>query len=189
MKMLRNKIHKLSIFLYSLFHRPYFLRCHNSVRFEKFALLCGEKSISIGCGTYIQRNAYLTAWASYGSQTFSPLIVIGENCAIGAYNHISCINKIIIGDNFLSGKWVTIVDNGHGGTNQDLLESPSSRKLVSKGPVVIGKNVWLGDKVTILPGVTIGDGVVVGANSVVTKDVPSYSVACGNPAKVIKTLV
>ena len=95
----------------------------------------------------------------------------------------------MIGDNFLSGKWVTIVDNGHGETNQELLESPSQRKLFSKGPVIIGKNVWLGDKVTVLPGVTIGDGVVVGANSVVTKDIPAYSVACGNPAKVIKTLM
>lgn len=187
--MIKNKIHRVSLFFYSLFLRPYFLQCHRSVKFEKFALLCGEKHISIGSETYIQRNTYLTAWESYGSQTFSPSISIGENCAIGAYNHISCINKIIIGDNFLSGKWVTIVDNSHGDTNQDLLQSPANRKLFSKGPVIIGKNVWLGDKVTILPGVRIGDGVVVGANSVVTKDIPAYSVACGNPAEVIKTFI
>ena len=57
---------------------------------------------------------------------------------------------------------------------------------MSKGDVIIGKNVWIGDKVTILPNVKIGDGVVIGANSVVTKDIPPCSVVAGNPAKIIK---
>ena len=62
---------------------------------------------------------------------------------------------------------------------------PVSRPLVSKGKVVIGENVWIGDKATILPGVSIGDGSVIGANAVVTKDVPPYSVVVGNPARII----
>jgi acetyltransferase-like isoleucine patch superfamily enzyme len=65
---------------------------------------------------------------------------------------------------------------------------PTERKVISKGAVIIGENVWIGDKVTILPGVEIGNGVVIGANSVVTKDIPSYCVVGGNPAKVIKQL-
>lgn len=52
--------------------------------------------------------------------------------------------------------------------------------------VSIGNDVWIGSRVTILPGVTIGNGAVIGASSVVTKDVPPYAVACGNPAKVVK---
>ena len=63
---------------------------------------------------------------------------------------------------------------------------PNDRDVVSKGPVVIGNNVWIGDKATILPGVTIGDGAVIAVNAVVTKDVPVYSVAAGNPARIIK---
>lgn len=59
--------------------------------------------------------------------------------------------------------------------------------MVSKGPVIIEDNVWIGDKATILANVTIGKGAVVAANSVVTKDVPAYSVVAGIPAKVIKT--
>ena len=51
-------------------------------------------------------------------------------------------------------------------------------------PVTIGKNVWIGGNCTILPGVTIGDNSVIGAGSVVTKDIPSNSIAVGNPAKV-----
>ena len=87
----------------------------------------------------------------------------------------------------MTGRWVTITDNGHGKTDFDNLKiQPDKRKLYTKGPVVIGNNVWMGDKVTILPGVTIGNGSVIAANSVVTKDIPSFSVAAGNPAKIIK---
>ncbi len=105
----------------------------------------------------------------------------------GSYNHITCTNRIEIGDDLLTGKWVTITDNSHGNTDWDSLKiAPIKRDVVSKGPVKIGNNVWIGEKATILPGVTIGDGVVVAANAVVTKDVPSYCVVAGNPAKVIK---
>lgn len=63
---------------------------------------------------------------------------------------------------------------------------PTQRPIYSKGPVVIGDNVWIGDKATILPNVSIGKGAIIAANSVVTKDVPEYSVFAGNPAKIIK---
>ena len=53
-------------------------------------------------------------------------------------------------------------------------------------PVVIGDDVWIGARVCILPGVTIGQGAVIGACAVVSKDVPAYSVAVGNPARVVK---
>jgi acetyltransferase-like isoleucine patch superfamily enzyme len=97
------------------------------------------------------------------------------------------VNKIIIGNNLLTGKWVTITDNAHGTTDKEaLLSPPIERLLSSKGPVIIGNNVWIGDKATILPGVTIGDGAIIGANAVVTKDVPPYSVVVGNPARIIK---
>ena len=57
---------------------------------------------------------------------------------------------------------------------------------MSKGPITIGKNVWIGDKATILPGVTIGDGAVIAANAVVTKNVSAYNIVGGNPARIIK---
>jgi len=60
------------------------------------------------------------------------------------------------------------------------------RQGVKKGQVVIGKNVWVGANSVILPGVKIGDNSVIGTGSIVIKDIPSYSVAVGNPAKVIK---
>ena len=78
-------------------------------------------------------------------------------------------------------------NNSHGYTDYESLQQrPTQRQIVSKGSVIIGKNVWIGDKATILPGVMIGDGVVVGANTVVSKDIPNYSVVVGNPARIIK---
>ena len=60
------------------------------------------------------------------------------------------------------------------------------RKVVSKGAVVIDDNVWIGDKVSIMPGVHIGEGSIIAANAVVTKNIPPYSIAAGVPAKVIR---
>jgi lipopolysaccharide O-acetyltransferase len=60
------------------------------------------------------------------------------------------------------------------------------RKLVSHGPVIIGSNVWLGDKVVVIGPVRIGNGVVVGANSVITRDIPDNVIVAGIPARIVK---
>ena len=91
------------------------------------------------------KHCYLTAWDSFsaanGAQTFTPSISIGNNCHFGAFNHISATNRIEIGNGFLSGKYVTIVDNSHGKTGEQSETSPNKREIFSKGPVIIGKNV------------------------------------------------
>lgn len=159
--------------------------------FQKISLLVGPQYISIGDKCFFENDLYLTAWDYFHSknkeQHFKPTISIGSNCYFGAFNHITAINRIEIGNNLLTGKFVTITDNSHGETDFDTLQiEPIKRPLHSKGPVIIGSNVWIGDKATILPNVTIGDGAVIAANAVVTKDVPAYCVAAGNPAKIIK---
>ena len=60
--------------------------------------------------------------------------------------------------------------------------------MLDEAPVTIGNSVWIGGSVTILPGVTIGHNVTIGAGSVVTKDIPSNSIAVGNPCKIIKCI-
>lgn len=62
---------------------------------------------------------------------------------------------------------------------------PDDRPLVCKGEIHIGDNVWIGEKAAVLSGVTVGDGAVIGANSIVTHDVPPYSVVAGCPARII----
>lgn len=151
-------------------------------------ILVGEKYISIQKNVYIDKNAVLTAWDKHGeNEVFSPFISIGNNTNIGEYSHISAINKIEIGENVLTGRWLTIVDNAHGAFQKNMLEiAPSQRPLYSKGIVRIGSGVWIGDKVSITAGVTIGNNSIIGANTVVTKDIPEYSLAVGNPMRIIK---
>ena len=149
----------------------------------------GNKYITIGNDTHIQSHCILGCWVKFGNQIFSPSITIGNGCDLGEYNHISACNKVSIGNGFLSGRYVYIGDNSHGELN---LESssipPGSRDLVSKGEIVIGNNVWVGDKTTILAGVHLGDNVIVAANAVVNKSFPSNCLIGGVPAKIIKQL-
>ena len=152
-------------------------------------LILGSQYFKIGDHTGFGKFAVLTAWDSFEGDFFNPKVSIGENCNFGDYLHMTCINSIKIGNNVLTGRWVTISDNGHGETDYKNLQiPPAKRKLSCKGPLIICDNVWIGDKATILSGVTIGEGSIIAANAVVTKNIPPYSVAAGNPAKVIKTL-
>lgn len=149
--------------------------------------LIGLKYVSVGKGTFIARRVLLTAWDQYHGNHYSPTILIGNYCTINENTHITAINKIIIGDNLLTGTNVLITDNAHGEiTHESLTMPPTIRPLYSKGPVVIGNNVWLGNNVCVMPGVTIGDGAIIGANSVVTHDIPAFAVAAGIPANIIK---
>ena len=149
----------------------------------------GSNNIQIGKNTTIQSSCILGCWVNYAGETFYPSIIIGDNCNIGEHTHITSINKITIGNGLLTGRYVYIGDNSHGGLSLEEADIPPiKRKLQSKGDVVIGDNVWIGDKATILAGVHIGDNVIVAANSVVTKDVPSNTMVAGVPAKIIKTL-
>ncbi len=162
-------------------------RCDDVVLFGKIGLLKGLECIEVGKNTRFCDDIFLTAWLKYGKQMFNPKIRIGSGCLFGEFNHITAINSVEIGDYCLTGKCVTISDNNHGTTDFEVLQQrPIKRDLYSKGPVVIGDNVWIGDKATILGGVVIGDSVVIAANSVVTKDIPSYCVVAGNPARIIK---
>ena len=179
-------VNRIMTLLRSYWYRKEFATIGSDVLLGKSFNLLGGDCIKIGDHVSFGRNCVLTAWKSYRGKILTPNIVIRSNCHFGEYNHITSTNEIYIDTGLLTGRWVTISDNSHGETNLESLKTtPIERPIYSKGPVRIGKNVWLGDKVTILPGVTIGDGVVVGANSVITKSIPPYSVVVGNPAHII----
>lgn len=148
------------------------------------------KAFFIGENVYIGKCSVLFACKKYNNQEYNPQVIIKEGTRIGSYAHISAINKITIGKNVLIGRRVTIIDNAHGQSNKaiDLQSAPYLRELYTKGPITINDNVWIGEKATICPGVTIGKGSIIGANAVVTKSIPPYSIAAGCPAIIIKQL-
>ena len=155
------------------------------VRFPIY--LRGRSAMELGDGLTTGVNVRLDAFASRGS---SPVLRIGRHVQINDSVHIGAIEQVIVGDHTLIASRVFISDHNHGSYQvQDVASSPeihpADRPLSSK-PVNIGRNVWLGEQVCILPGVTIGDGAIVGANSVVTRDIPPNSIAAGNPARVIR---
>lgn len=149
----------------------------------------GSKRIRIGARTSIQAYSIIGCHERYGKEHYEPEIVIGDDCNIGEFCQISAINKITIGNGLLTGRYVYIGDNAHGGFSwEEANIPPAKRKLKSKGEIVIGNNVWIGDKATILSGVHIGENVIVAANAVVTKDIPSHCIVAGVPAKIVKQL-
>jgi len=154
-----------------------------------FQCLVGGKYISMGDKCIIGENTVLTAWDRLGADTFQPEIIIGNNVSIGDDSHITAISRIEIGNNVLTGKKITITDNSHGKSGDEMLSlPPSARPLYSAGPVIVEDGVWIGDKVTILPNVHIGKNCIIGANAVVASDIPANCVAGGIPAKVLKLI-
>lgn len=149
--------------------------------------IVGARNIVLGNRVKISDYSTISTWECDTSN--QPMIIIGENSEIGSFAHITAMNKIEIGKNVLMGKYVTITDNSHGKNSiKEIAIPPVKRTLFSKGSVLIEDNVWIGDKVTVLPSVHIGYGAIIGANTVVTKDVPKNAIVCGNPMRVINTI-
>lgn len=131
---------------------------------RKFLSECGE-DIDIGYGCRIHKNTCL-----------------GNHSGIGRMSEIT--NGVKIGENVMIGPDVYMCTDNH---NFESTEIPMRLQgFRPRKEIIIGDDVWIGAKVIILPGVSIGTGCVIGAGSVVTKSIPPWTVAAGNPAKVIK---
>ena len=159
-----------------------------NVFFSKDAYIIGGEYIEIGEGFSAFSNLRIEAIDQYISYRYQPFIKIGNHVSFGNDCHIGCINEVTISDGVLLGSHILINDHSHGQTEFISNQRPANRELVSKGPIYIGKNVWICDGVCVMPGVTIGENSIIGANAVVTKDIPANCVAAGNPAKIVKYL-
>lgn len=108
---------------------------------------------------------------------------IGARTILGHHCTLACRDQVVIGEDCLIAEMVSIRDHDHRFDRLDLTVREQGEVIA---PIRIGRNVWLGAKVTVLRGVSIGDNVIVGANSVVTRDLPENAIAVGAPARVIR---
>ena len=140
----------------------------------------GAEYIFVEKGVFIHDFTWLGAYPIDGNV---PELRFGEGTCIGHFNHFSCSNKIIIGKNVLTADKVFIADNTHNFEDTNVPVMHQSIRVLQ--PVSIGDGAWIGENVSII-GASVGKNSIIGANSVVTKDIPDYCVAVGNPARVIK---
>jgi maltose O-acetyltransferase len=166
-------IQKISIFIYYVFvkHLPpsYFPggEIYKSIRYR----LCRRLFKYCGKNVTIEPKAYIPFWK----------VEIGDNSGIGCNARLGAV---VIGNDVMMGPDVVILSRNH---NFSDINTPMNIQGESGDiPVVIGDNVWIGTRALILPGITIGQGAVIAAGSVVTKNVPPFSIYGGNPAQLIK---
>ena len=139
-------------------------------KFKKGRIIL-EPDLVFSSNTYIecQENALLE---------ISEGCVINSNARIQTYNHIKIGMKVII------GPFAYLCDFMH--NYEDTSKAIKDQGCRSKGAIVIDEGTWIGASATILAPVRIGKGCVIGANSLINKDIPDYSVAVGNPARIVK---
>ena len=133
-----------------------------------------ESTGEIGDDTIICANALIR----------SAKIKFGKNCSVNSYAYLQ--GKIELGDNVRIAPKASIIAENHG--HYDITVPITYQPCSSKG-IIIKNNVWIGANTVITDGVTIGENSIVAAGSVVTKDVPDYTIVGGNPAKVIKNRI
>ena len=139
-------------------------------------------------GTFVRRKCAQKMLPQCGKKVniekgaeFSTKSTIGDFSGIGIN---ASFGEVHIGENVLMGRDCIGITRNHGFMQKDTIVKRQG--YLPEEPIYIGNDVWIGHRVTILPGVHIGNGCVIGAGSVVTKDTPEYSVVAGNHAKVIK---
>ena len=137
-------------------------------------------SITLGDEVRIGKNCRLDC---FGNDGHVGVIHLGKGCSLNHYSTILAGGDVLIGDYSRFASFVTIMAESHGINPENGIYH--KQPLVCK-PVNIGEYCWIGEKAIIMPGVSIGDWSIVGAGSLVTRDIPAYSIAVGNPAKVIK---
>jgi acetyltransferase-like isoleucine patch superfamily enzyme len=141
----------------------------------------GAESVSIGQDVQIWRFARIEA---LNAKRGSIRIAIGDETVMQPYLHIGAIKSVRIGRGCLFASHVYITDHDHDFSNP--MDPVISNNRAVASPVEIGDYVWLGERVMVLKGVTIGERSVIGAGSIVTQDVPPFSIAVGSPARVVR---
>lgn len=168
------------LFFYLMNRRRYKWLVFKSRIFRPIVVM-GKAHIEIGASVMIKSQSSLFA---LGDGPEPPILRFETGCSIGNFNHIAAMRHVVIGKHVLTANNVYISDNVH--EYEDVNVPIMCQKIRFAGSVVIGEGSWIGENACII-GASVGRNCVIGANAVVTRDIPDYSVAVGAPAKVIKT--
>lgn len=179
----RLRLESLLAIPYGWVYRSAFRRIGAGSFVSPFIQSVGLDCITLGSGSRISRNTRLLALKSYGSQAFLPEMVIGDNVSIGFGCTLSCVNRLVIGHDVTIGDNVYLADSHHdyGNPSLGVLSQP-----LLPGEITLGQGAWIGYGAFVAGNVSIGEHAVVGANSVVTRSVPAFTVVAGVPAKPVK---
>ncbi len=137
-------------------------------------------------GIVVGNNVSISASSVFLGVKPSARIVMGDNIRIAHHFQISCASLVDIKSNVNIAPFVFISDHNHKFEDPDIPIKDQGICIQENASVVIGDGSWIGTKVTIVGNVNIGKHCIIGANSVVTRDIPDYSVAVGAPARVIR---
>ena len=165
---------------FSLFCTKLFFRPARLVRRPIY--MRGQKFIKFGEDF---TTGYRCRFDVFGLKYDDVKLKLGRNCKIGDNVHFVASENVTIGDDCLMASNIFISDTSHG-SNEDPSKIPPDERPLTSCPVEIGNNVWIGEGACVLPGAKIGDGCIIGAHSIVKGEIPSYTVAVGAPAKVVK---
>ena len=163
-------------------HKPFFKKYHYS-DVIKSPIILTPHCIEMEENVYIGHHARIEGVERWDGKKFSPLIRFCKGVSVQQNLHLTCANSVIIGANTAIAANVTITDIHH---PYDDISLPIEHQMIKVKEVSIGEDCKIYNNVVILPGVHIGKHCTIGANSVVNQDIPDYSVAAGNPAKVVK---
>lgn len=183
-------ISKIKFILKSIHHRYKVLRFRRSVAKRGGSIgnplcLLNPQYIDCGKGVRIKDGLRIECYDKFYSQCLNPSFEIKDGVIIGHRFTGFIADKVIIGKDTIFAGNVTLISENHGIDPESPM--PYHAQPLSHGPIAIGEGCWLGQNVSVLPNVRIGNKCIIGSNSVVTSDIPDFSIAVGSPARVIKT--
>ncbi len=159
------------------------LRFGKRLQTDGICFICPKVTLEIGRDAKLRIGRW--AWVGHGSKirvhegevSIGAKTVIGQDCTISAYQHVSIGRECIIADR------VMLIDFDHGVTE---VERPIRKQGIYKRDVRVEHNVWIGYGACILRGASVGENSVIGTSTVVTKQVPANAVVAGTPARLIR---